>query len=398
VRILWVKSGGLWPLTSGGRIRSFHTIAALARLHEVTVLTSHGDDGDAGELRRGLAGCEEVVSLRHAPGKRGSAEFATGVVRSWASRLPVDLWRWRTEALRREVAERLAGGGYDLVVADFLTAVPNLPAPCPLPVLLFEHNVEYLIWRRLASTAPVWQRPLIELEWRKMRRFEGRACAAADLTVAVSEADAELLAGLAPGARVRPVPTGVDTDYFAPNGRVEADGRLVFVGSMDWYPNEDATLHLIDSILPLVRRELPGAGLTVVGRNPSPRLRAAAEAAGATVTGMVPDVRPHVGEGAVVVVPLRVGGGTRLKIFEALAMGKAVVSTAIGAEGLPLVPGEHFVEADEPAEFAAAVVALLRDEERRRALGAAGRELVVERYSWEQVGREFARLCEEAAA
>jgi glycosyltransferase involved in cell wall biosynthesis len=337
-----------------------------------------------------------VISIRHAPGKRGSREFAAGVVRSWASPLPVDLWRWRIPALRAAVAEQLAGGGFELVVADFLTAVPNLPEPCPLPVLLFEHNVEHLIWRRLAATAPLWQRPLIELEWRKMRRFEARASARADLTVAVSEADAELLAGLAPAAQVRPVPTGVDTDYFAPNGRAEVDGRLVFVGSMDWYPNEDATLHLIDSILPLVRRELPDAALTVVGRNPSPRLRAAAEAAGATVTGMVPDVRPHVGEGAVVVVPLRVGGGTRLKIFEALAMGKAVVSTAIGAEGLPLVSGEHFLEADEPAAFAAAVVALLRDEARRHALGAAGRELVVERYSWDHVGREFARLCEEA--
>ncbi|HXD56974.1 MAG TPA: glycosyltransferase, partial [Thermoleophilaceae bacterium] len=235
MRILWVKSGGLWPLTSGGRIRSFHTIAALAGMHDVTVLTSHGDDGDADELRGRLAACDEVVSLRHAPGKRGSAEFATGLVRSWASPLPVDLWRWRIPELRRLVAERLARGSFDLVVADFLTAVPNLPDPCPLPVLLFEHNVEHLIWRRLAATAPIWQRPLIELEWRKMRRFEARACAAADLTVAVSEADAELLAGLAPGAAVRPVPKGVDTDYFAPNGRVEADGRLVFVGSMDWY-------------------------------------------------------------------------------------------------------------------------------------------------------------------
>jgi glycosyltransferase involved in cell wall biosynthesis len=164
---------------------------------------------------------------------------------------------------------------------------------------------------------------------------------------------------------------------------------------MDWYPNEDAVLYFINAILPYIQREVPAVRLTVVGRNPTCRVRTAAEKVDVKVTGTVPDVRPYVSEAAVYVVPLRIGGGTRLKIFEALAMGKAVVSTTVGAEGLPLVAGEHFVQADDPIDFARNVIWLLGDPDRRKALGAAGRRLVEERYSWSQVAREFETLCEK---
>jgi glycosyltransferase involved in cell wall biosynthesis len=228
-----------------------------------------------------------------------------------------------------------------------------------------------------------------------MRRYEARACEQARLTIAVSDADRRLLAAAAPGACVRAVPTGVDVDYFAPDGVAEIPGRLVFTGSMDWYPNEDGIVHFIEDVLPRVRRAVPAATLTVVGRNPSARLRAVAEAAGAQVTGLVDDVRPHMADAAVYVVPLRIGGGTRLKIFEALSMAKAVVSTTVGAEGLPLAPGQHFLQADEPAAFAEAVTVLLGDSARRRAIGAAGRRLVEERYSWSKVVDEFENRCGE---
>jgi glycosyltransferase involved in cell wall biosynthesis len=200
----------------------------------------------------------------------------------------------------------------------------------------------------------------------------------------------------APHARVRAIPTGVDTCYFAPDTRAEAPARLVFTGSMDWYPNEDAMLHFMDAVLPRIRHDLPAASLAIVGRRPSARLReAAARVPNVEVTGTVDDVRPFMADAAVYVVPLRIGGGTRLKIFEALAMGKAVVSTAVGAEGLPLVPGEHFVQADDPESFARAVVSLVNDPHRRQTLGSGGRRLVEERYSWPQVAREFTATCEE---
>jgi glycosyltransferase involved in cell wall biosynthesis len=209
----------------------------------------------------------------------------------------------------------------------------------------------------------------------------------------VSVADRERLAANAPGMRDCDVPTGVDTAYFTPNGTAEEPARLVFTGSMDWHPNDDAMRWFIDAVLPRIRAAVPGVSLAIVGRKPGRPLIEAARRAAVEVTGTVDDVREHVARAAVFVVPLRIGGGTRLKIFEALSMGKPVVSTTIGAEGLPLEEGVHLVRADGPAAFADAVVALLRDPARRRALGQAGRRLVEERYGWPQVARRFEAHC-----
>jgi len=398
MRILWVKVGGLWPLNMGGRLRSFHTIEDLARRHRVTVLTTHGPGDDAASLEAQLSGCERVASVPFAIPKAGTSRFAAALARSWLSPYPADLWKCRVPALQAGVREAMASG-VDICVADFLVAAPNVPLAGPVPTILFEHNVEHMIWKRLHDVERgLLRRALLTIEWRKMRRYEAWACRRAHLTVAVSEADRARLSACSPHADIRAIPTGVDTTYFQPNGTVEKPGALVFTGSMDWYPNEDAILHFISSALPEVRRHVPGVTLAVVGRNPSARLKEAGAAVGVRVTGTVADVRPHIAEAAVYVVPLRVGGGTRLKIFEALAMGKAVVATTVGAEGLPIVPGEHYVRADEPGEFARAVVELLGRPERRRALGSAGRSLVETRYSWAQIGRQFESLCEEVAA
>jgi glycosyltransferase involved in cell wall biosynthesis len=395
MRLIWVKVGGLWPVNTGGRIRSFHMLRELSRRHDVVLLTTHAPPEDP----RGLASAlprSEVVSVPWAMAKRGSARFALALARSWLSALPVDLSKARVPALRRELERKLAGGRVDLVVADFLQAVANVTHAAAPPTVLFAHNVEHVIWQRMRDVERRgWRRALLALESRKMRRYEARACASSPLTLTVSDADRGLLMAAAPGARVRAIPTGVDIDYFAPDGVAEIPGRLVFTGSMDWYPNEDGIVHFIEAVLPRVRRAVPAATLSVVGRSPSARLRTAAAGAGVHVTGLVDDVRPHMADAAVYVVPLRIGGGTRLKIFEALSMAKAVVSTSVGAEGLPLAPGRHFLQADDPVQFAEAVTALLRDSTRRRAMGAAGRRLVEERYSWSKVVDEFENQCGE---
>jgi sugar transferase (PEP-CTERM/EpsH1 system associated) len=397
MRILWVKVGGLWPVNAGGRIRSFHLLRELSRRHRVTVLTTHSPGDGPGGLAAQLPECEGVVSVPHVVVKHGSAGFAASLLRSWFSPYPVDLWKCRVPALEDAVRRSLATGNVDVCVVDFLTATPNVPLGGPVPVVLFAHNVEHVIWERLSRTeSRAWRRALLALEAWKMRRAEARVCRRATLTIAVSDTDRALLAATAPGARVCAIPTGVDPAYFAPNGNREVPDTLIFTGSMDWYPNEDAIVHFTEAILPRIRREVPDVTMAVVGRDPTPRLRAVAAGAGVRVTGTVDDVRPYVAKAAVYVVPLRVGGGTRLKIFEALAMGKALVSTRVGAEGLPLVSGEHVLLADDPADFARAVVSLLRDPPRRRALGLAARRLVEERYTWAQVAREFETRCEEA--
>jgi protein-tyrosine-phosphatase/glycosyltransferase involved in cell wall biosynthesis len=397
MRILWVKVGGIWPPETGGRIRTFHLISELARRHRVILATTHVPGEDPGAGAASFPACERILSLPARIPKRGSLRFLLALARSWPTRLPLDLAKFRVPELAREVRRACEAGGIDLCVADFLSATVNVPLGGPVPVLLFAHNVEHVIWKRLARSEPrLWRRAALEIEWRKLRAAEARACALSTLTAAVSEPDRERLARLSPDARVEAIPTGVDTTYFTPDAARERPGRLVFTGSMDWHPNEDAMLHFIEAILPRVRRAFPGASLTVAGRGPGPRLLEAAARAGVRVTGRVDDIRPHLAEGMVYVVPLRIGGGTRLKIFEALAMGKAVVSTTIGAEGLPLVPGVHFLQEDDPERFAAGVVALLGDPGLRRSLGRAGRDLVEARASWPRVADEFESCCAEA--
>ena len=399
MRILWVKMGGLWPSTTGGRVRSLHTIEELSKRHQVTVVTTHGAGDDPEGLARHLSNCDRVISLPYVVPKRGSAEFPAAVLHSWLSPYPVDLWKWRVPEVREQV-QALMDAGVDLVVADFVFASINVPADGTTPVVLFEHNVEYQIWQRItALERRPWIRALLEIEWRKFRAREADACRLADFTIAVSEDDRRRLEQIAPGIRAASIPTGVDVRYFTPLPEAERHAHLVFSGSMDWHPNEDAVLYFLDTILPCIRAQIPETTFSVIGRNPTARLREAAErCGGVTVTGTISDVRPAIAEGAVYVVPLRAGGGTRLKIFEALAMGKPVVSTTLGAEGLGIGPGRHYLSADEPRDFAAAVVSLLRDPAHRRQLGDAGRHLVEASYSWPRIARIFEQLCEEVVA
>jgi glycosyltransferase involved in cell wall biosynthesis len=215
----------------------------------------------------------------------------------------------------------------------------------------------------------------------------------ADAVLTVSDTDREMFAKLVPRNKITTVQTGVDVDYFRPAPGKEQANMMVFTGSMDWMPNEDGILYFVAEILPLIRREIPDARLLVVGRSPSGRVKElAVRDSLIEVTGTVEDIRPFMDRAAVYVVPLRIGGGTRIKIFEAMAEGKAVVSTTIGAEGLPVADGQNIVIADRPSDFAGRVVTMLRDSDLRHSLGDAARKLVEENYSWGSVARQFAEV------
>jgi glycosyltransferase involved in cell wall biosynthesis len=233
------------------------------------------------------------------------------------------------------------------------------------------------------------------IQWRKMRRFEAACGGQFDAAIAVSEQDRRIFEQEYGWSNVHAIDTAVDVDYFRSTGRAEHEEQVLFLGSMDWLPNQDCVQHFVRNIWPLIRRTRPRATFHVVGRNPPPEVKRLSGKDGIVVVGTVPDVRPHLEEAAVVVIPLLVGGGTRLKIFEAMAMDKAVVSTSIGAEGLPVTPGEHIILADEPADFAGAVTFLLGAPERRASLGTASHLLVNERYGTEPVARQFESICRQ---
>lgn len=399
MRILWVKIGGLWPLNSGGRLRSFNLLRELSGEHAITVVTTREKDCPPGTLRRQLPACREIIEIPYRPVKRGDTRFPFVVAKSWVTGMPIDMQRARVPELGATVESRLETGGFDLCLADFLCALPNIPLDGDVPVVLFEHNVEHMIWKRLARARGIGpSRMVLENEWRRVRRYEKRACERVERTVTVSHADRDLLHKMVPDASIFAVPTGVDTLYFSPRPEVCERKEVVFVGSMDWYPNEDAMRWFVAETLPALRRRVPDVAVTVVGRNPSPKFTRDMQVHGVHVTGTVADVRDFLARAAVCVVPLRIGGGTRLKIFEGLAMGKATVTTTVGAEGLPLVDGRHVVFADRAPDFAERIAGLIFDATRRKQLGEAGRDLVVKRYAWRRVAEEFALLCQTSCA
>jgi polysaccharide biosynthesis protein PslH len=236
-------------------------------------------------------------------------------------------------------------------------------------------------------------------EWQRMKAVEERYLQRADHVLAVSENDRNAFSSFLDPSRLTVIQTGVDVDYFKPAQDTEEPNSLVFTGSMDWLPNEDGIIYFIKEILPLIRQQVPDVSLRIVGRKPSADLQSlASRQENVEVTGWVEDVRPFLARGAVCVVPLRIGSGTRLKIFEAMSMGKAVVSTTIGAEGLPVQPGDNIILADEPHIFARSVASLLRNPSRRAEIGRAARKLVTENYSWAKIAEDFAAILAQVAA
>jgi sugar transferase (PEP-CTERM/EpsH1 system associated) len=398
MRILWLSAGLLLPLDKGGKLRTWHLMRHLALRHEITFLGFADPDQPAADLDGMREVCATLHVVRRRAARKGTLAFAAEAAAHVLRRDPYAVGAYRSPEYQAKVRALLDGNGFDLAVSDFLPPIVNLPEAMPVPLVLFTHNVESEIWRRHAETATGARRLLLATQWRRMLRFEREAVSRADLVLAVSDADRRTLHDLYGPLRqpVHVVPTGVDTAYFAPR-QVDVQPRhLVFTGSMDWLPNEDAMLYFAREVLPLIRQSEPDTTLSIVGRHPTPAVMRLA-GAGIEVTGAVDDVRPHVAHAAVYVVPLRIGGGTRLKIFEAMAMGKAIVSTTVGAEGLPVSGGLHLLLADEPDAFAHSVVRLLQNRTERARLGDAARHLVLEEYDWSAVSGHLERALEAAA-
>jgi sugar transferase (PEP-CTERM/EpsH1 system associated) len=395
VKLLWLNAGLLLPLDKGGKLRTWHLMRHLAQRHDIIYVSFADRVHDSQHLTGMHEVCAELETIPRSDPAKGTLRFYADAARYLVDPVPYAVAKYRSAAYRSRVEALLRTRRFDAIVCDFLVPLVNLPDHLPCPAILFTHNVEAEIWRRHAEAArqPV-ARTLLRRQWHRMREFERAALGRFELVLAVSDADRRTFASVYPGAlrsRIHVVQTGVDTEYYTSAAQEPRPAHLVFTGSMDWLPNEDGMQLFVREILPRIRESIPDATLSIIGRAPTPAVQRLAEDRGVEVTGRVDDIRPHIAAGAVYVVPLRIGGGTRLKIFEAMAMGKAVVSTTIGAEGLPVTDGRDIRIADDPASFARAVVHLIREPEERRILEAAARRLVQDRYDWSAVAVDFER-------
>jgi sugar transferase (PEP-CTERM/EpsH1 system associated) len=396
MKILWVKAGGLVPPDTGGKIRSYNILRELARGHAITFFSFYAaHEHDVHPTLKDVF--EHVVCMPlQLPPPKSLAEMRDYGIRLLSAQ-PYNITKYCLPEVSRRVRALLEQERYDVILCDFLVAAGVIPWDWPTPKVLFTHNVEAAIWRRHSDVAtnPIWK-AISWREWRKMEAAERKYLRLADRVLAVSETDRDAFASFLDPGKLTVIPTGVDVDYFQPMPVEEPANSLVFTGSMDWLPNEDAILYFVDAILPLIKRQCPEVSLEVVGRSPSRKVRALAEREKSVrLTGWVEDIRPFVARGSVCIVPLRIGGGTRLKIFEAMAMGKAVVSTSVGAEGLPVQTGDNILLADTPSDFADSVISLLRAATERKRMGTSARKMVEEKFSWPKVAENFARTLQE---
>ena len=407
MRILWLTSYAPWPADFGGARRTYHLIEQAARAgHAIHLLAFADADPERTTAARAVLGrlCAAVDLIADPaaiPAAMGASDGAAvgrkrrGQLRSLLSLRPYQYFAHVSSAMQARL-DALAGEPWDLVQVEF-SQMGYYRLPASAPAVLDLHNIEYEVLVRAARAPGVGgvRRVYNRVEAGKFRREEPHVWRRFRALLTTSERDRRLVLAHRPEATVTVVPNGVDTVFFHPRPDDEAaqTARLVFTGMMAYYPNQDGATWLADQIWPAVRAAVPAAELFIVGVEPPPAVQALARpGTGITVTGAVPDVRPFVWDAALSVVPLRIGGGTRLKIVEALAMGKAVVSTPLGCEGLQVEPGRTLEVAESAPDFAAACVALLRDPARRAALGRAGRALVQEHYDWTAVTRPMLDL------
>lgn len=383
MKVLWIKSDFPLPADTGGKIRTRHLLVELAKQAEVTFLCYVTPDQDQRFLTemRGYGIAVEAV-VRNEEDKQGIG-FQLRVLSKLFSPRPYIVNKYISDEMIARVRELSTPDRCDVVICDFLEMAWCRDYVSGVPAVLFEHNVETMIWRRYheVESNPV-KKLYFGYEKKRMAKYESAACRKFDHVLTVSEHDGEKLKQEFGLRRFTVLPTGVDIEYFAPR-QGELEKRLVFCGSMDWMPNIDGFWWFYRSIYPQVCKGLAGVSFSVVGRRPGEDIVAITKLdQSVLVSGTVEDVRPYVASAQLYIVPLRVGGGTRIKIYEAMAMKKCVVATSVGAEGLPVVDGEHIVIADSEEDFADRVKELLHDANKRNRIAESGYRMVTENYGW----------------
>ncbi|MDB5395010.1 MAG: hypothetical protein JWM91_2516 [Rhodospirillales bacterium] len=392
LRLLFISPRFLFPLNEGGKIRTVGMLRAMKWGPFDITLVSPAPANAADFADDIASAADRFVSWPEK--KAGKLAQMLGVL----GPLPASTASDRSAAGRAIVAQELAAGP-DVVVADFPHSAVLLPDRLGPASVMFTHNVEAEILERHAAVATGWRRFVWQREARKMDAFERTTLRRFNCVVAVSDRDAVVLSKRYNLGKVPRIETGVDLEFYQYQAPRSEAGVAVFAGAMDSRSNIDGIEFLLRSVWPRVHAVRAKAEMLIAGRNPPPALVAEAAASGMNwrFTGSVADIRPHLHAGDVSLIPLRVGSGTRLKAFEAMASGLPVVSTPLGVEGLGLSPNEHFLAAETGVEFADAILALLSDTPRRTVMAEAGRALLEARYSWATIARQFETICLNAA-
>ena len=380
MRILFLSPRQCWPAVSGAKLREYHLARALGQTGDLTyVYFSQGLPAPPDDLPF----CRHVISV-----PKPSAYTPGKIIQGILTGVPLPVINYTSREMRETLAGLSDRPTFDLVHVDSIHMAGYLPIVSGMTsrVIIHWHNIESELMARYAANSTLPKKLYASLTARRLAALEDKLLGSSFGHVVCSERERELLLARAPQARVAVVENGVDTKSFTLDGG-SARHRIVFVGSMGYHANTEAALYFTSTIWPALYRQFPSWTLTLVGSDPPPSIRAlAGHYPAVEVTGTVPDVRPFYGEALLAIVPLRTGGGTRLKILEAFAAGVPVISTTLGAEGLNLSPGQHFIAADTQTEWVAACSAIAHDAALRKRLMQAGRKLAEDEYDWTVIG------------
>jgi glycosyltransferase involved in cell wall biosynthesis len=403
MKVLFLSQIVPYPPHGGVLQRGYNILRALGQVADVHLLAFVHPDAlptpdTLAESRRELGRFCQSVEYFPLWAKKSPAHKALALAWSLGSRTPFGAIAHRSRPFASRVAAVTAGNRYDIIHADTIALAPFVDLDRPTgATVLTHHNIESMLMaRRSEVERGRAARAFLAREAAKLAEAERTISPRFDLNVVMSDNDRTALEGVAPRARSAVVPNGVDIDYFKPVPEGSTPS-LIYGGGMNMFANRDAVMYFLSEVWPLIRAAQPTVRFFAVGQDPPSELRAIAERdPQVVVTGYVKDIREFIGPSSVYVVPLRVGGGTRLKVLDAMAMGKAIVSTSVGCEGIAVTPGEHLLTADTPKAFADATLALLADRERRTALGQRARLLVERDYSWTVIGRQLFTGYQEA--
>ncbi len=388
MKILVLDEEFPYPPNTGKRIRSYHLISRLARKHNILYL-AYGDNSSSSATGLQKAGITTRAVPPRIPKKSGFGFYLRLLINLFSAN-PYMVNSHYSRAMQRECDTTVAEFNPDVILCEWTPYAVYVRNRYDAVKVFSAHNVENQIWKRYReSETSLLKKWYISLQAAKLEKFERAVFNWVDGATAVSEHDADILRSYTSLAEIKAVDNGVDLDFFIPGNNPIEENTLVFVGTMDWRPNQDALRYFASEIFPLIRKAVPNCKACFVGRKAGPELMALNERPGMIVTGAVDDIRPYIAKAAVYIVPLRIGSGTRLKILDALAMKKAIVSTRVGAEGLEVEDGIHLIQADKPMDFAAEVTRLLGNPDQRLKMGEAGRELVERRYGWDNLSQRL---------
>jgi sugar transferase (PEP-CTERM/EpsH1 system associated) len=388
MRVLHFAPRVCWPLDTGAKLRNYHLARVLSEKADVTLLAFTDAQQSLGKLEKFY---ERVIAVPRDPGYTLSK-----IIRGTFGSTPLPVLNYTTDSMKRALESLLHEQDFDIVQIEsihLMSYLPIIAAARQRPLIICDwHNIESELMGRYSEREPnVLKRAYAGKTARLMGEFERRAMHEFDAHITVSWRDAQQLRTLNPDARVLVIENGVDTAYYeetAASGSLAANKpkRIVFVGSMDYHANIDGAVSFARDVWPGLRNRHPEVIFTIVGRDPAPEVRELRSTPGIKVTGTVDDVRPFYREALAAVVPLKVGGGSRLKILEAMAAGVPVVSTTLGAEGLDVHDGEDILIADTDEQLSEKIISVIESKELRQRISTAGRALISERYDWSRLG------------